>query len=135
MDSWNLIFDLVLLLLSALVLGAVAEQLKQSAIVGFLLAGMLLGPNALQWVQSDSEVEIFAELGVALLLFAIGLDASDNTDQWLGSIRVIDNGFTSSSGSGGAGPRRYDTAFGKTIHYEFLDSTDDARAEVRVSVR
>lgn len=68
-------------------------------------------------------------------LFAIGLDASDNTDQWLGSIRVIDNGFTSSSGSGGAGPRRYDTAFGKTIHYEFLDSTDDARAEVRVSVR
>jgi len=76
MDSWSVIFDLVLLLLAALVLGAAAERLRQSAIVGFLLAGMLLGPNALQWVRSDSEVEILAELGVALLLFAIGLEFS-----------------------------------------------------------
>ena len=76
MNSWSVVVDLVLLLLAALVLGAIAERLRQSAIVGFLLAGMLLGPNALQWVSSESEVEILAELGVALLLFAIGLEFS-----------------------------------------------------------
>ena len=54
MDSWSVLADLVLLLLAALVLGAIAERLRQSAIVGFLLAGMLLGPNALQWVSSES---------------------------------------------------------------------------------
>lgn len=76
MDGWSVIFDVALLLLAALVLGAIAERLRQSAIVGFLLAGMLLGPNVLQLVRSDSEVEILAELGVALLLFAIGLEFS-----------------------------------------------------------
>lgn len=76
MDSWGFVFDLVLLLLAALVLGALAEKLRQSSIVGFLLAGMLLGPNALGWVRNDTEVEILAELGVALLLFAIGLEFS-----------------------------------------------------------
>lgn len=76
MASWDVILDLVLLLLTALVLGAFAEKLRQSAIVGFLLAGMLLGPNALRFVRNDSEVEILAELGVALLLFAIGLEFS-----------------------------------------------------------
>lgn len=76
MDSWGVIFDLVLLLLAALVLGALAEKLRQSSIVGFLLAGMLLGPNALGLVRNDAEVEILAELGVALLLFAIGLEFS-----------------------------------------------------------
>ncbi len=60
MDSWSVLVDLVLLLLAALVLGAIAERLRQSAIVGFLLAGMLLGPNALQCVSSQSEVEILA---------------------------------------------------------------------------
>ena len=76
MDSWAVLVDLGILLLAALVLGAVAERLRQSAIVGFLLGGMLLGPNALQWVRSESEVEMLAELGVALLLFAIGLEFS-----------------------------------------------------------
>ncbi|MCB9891942.1 MAG: cation:proton antiporter [Planctomycetes bacterium] len=65
-----------MLLATALVLGALAEKLRQSAIVGFLLAGMLLGPNVFGFVRNDAEVGILAELGVALLLFAIGLEFS-----------------------------------------------------------
>lgn len=76
MDLWNLLFDILILLLTALVLGVVCERLRQSPILGYLAAGTLLGPNALQFVSSSSEVSVLAELGVALLLFTVGLEFS-----------------------------------------------------------
>ena len=76
MDNWSVIVDLTMLLGAALVLGALCERYRQSAIVGYLVAGMLLGPNAFQVISNSAEVELFAELGVALLLFAIGLEFS-----------------------------------------------------------
>ena len=76
MDSWSVIVDLTVLLSAALVLGALCERFRQSAIVGYLIAGMLLGPNAFQVLSNSAEVELLAELGVALLLFAIGLEFS-----------------------------------------------------------
>ncbi|HUU29164.1 MAG TPA: cation:proton antiporter [archaeon] len=76
MDAWTWLLDTLILLSAALVLGSVAEQLKQNAIVGYLLAGMLVGPNALGWVGSREEVNVIAELGVTLLLFTIGLEFS-----------------------------------------------------------
>jgi CPA2 family monovalent cation:H+ antiporter-2 len=44
--------------------------------VGYVLAGVLLGPNALHMINNHKEIEALAELGVALLLFAIGLEFS-----------------------------------------------------------
>jgi CPA2 family monovalent cation:H+ antiporter-2 len=76
MDLWSVLFDILILLLTALVLGAVCERLRQSAILGYLAAGTLLGPNALQFITSSSEVSGLAELGVAMLLFTIGLEFS-----------------------------------------------------------
>ncbi|MCZ6837168.1 MAG: cation:proton antiporter [Planctomycetota bacterium] len=73
---WQLLFDLVVLLTAAMVLGAIAERLKQSALLGYLLAGTLLGPNTLGLIGQQTEVEVLAELGVALLLFTIGLEFS-----------------------------------------------------------
>ncbi len=76
MGPWSILVDLTVLLSAALVAGALCERFRQSAIVGYLLAGMLLGPNVLQVISSSAEVEFLAELGVALLLFAIGLEFS-----------------------------------------------------------
>ena len=76
MDLWSVLFDVLILLLTALVLGVVCERLRQSPILGYLAAGTLLGPNALQFISSASEVSALAELGVALLLFTIGLEFS-----------------------------------------------------------
>ena len=89
MGNWAVLHDLVLLLLASLVFGAVAERLRQSAIVGFLLAGMILGPNVLGLVRSDAEVALIAELGVALLLFAIGLEFSWKRLRGLGAPSLI----------------------------------------------
>ncbi|PCI10205.1 sodium:proton exchanger [bacterium] len=76
MDMWGVLFDILILLMAALVLGAVCERLKQSPILGYLVAGTILGPNALGFVASAEEVTTLAELGVALLLFTIGLEFS-----------------------------------------------------------
>lgn len=76
MESWQLLLDIVTLLAAALVLGAICARLRQSALIGYLLAGTLLGPNALNVVKSEKAVESIAELGVALLLFGLGLEFS-----------------------------------------------------------
>lgn len=76
MDLWLLLLDAVVLLAAALVLGALMEALRQSAVVGYLLAGTLVGPGVLGLVGSQSAVSLIAELGVALLLFSIGLEFS-----------------------------------------------------------
>jgi CPA2 family monovalent cation:H+ antiporter-2 len=72
MDLWYFIMELVMLLGSAFLLGALAQRFNQSPIVGYLLAGTIVGPllfNAEAVTQS-------AELGVSLLLFSIGLEFS-----------------------------------------------------------
>ncbi len=76
MDTWSVILDVLILLLTAIVLGSLFERLKQSAILGYLIAGTLLGPNALNLMANHEEVAAIAELGVALLLFTIGLEFS-----------------------------------------------------------
>ncbi|MEN0109789.1 MAG: cation:proton antiporter, partial [Planctomycetota bacterium] len=73
-DAWTPLRDVILLLLVAMLCGAVAERLRQSVIVGYLLAGTLVGPNVLGWISQQQEIFAIAELGVALLLFAIGLE-------------------------------------------------------------
>jgi CPA2 family monovalent cation:H+ antiporter-2 len=74
MDQWSVIIDLTVLLGAALVLGALCERYRQSAVVRYLIAGMLLGPNALQLISNSMEVELPAALGVALLFFTIDLE-------------------------------------------------------------
>jgi len=73
---WTALLDVLILLLAAMLLGSLCERLKQSALLGYLLAGTLLGPNALDWMPNHTAVATIAELGIALLLFTIGLEFS-----------------------------------------------------------
>jgi Kef-type K+ transport system membrane component KefB len=73
---WDALRDVLLLLLVALLLGTIAERLRQSVIVGYLIAGTVVGPNVLGWISKQQEIYYIAELGVALLLFVIGLEFS-----------------------------------------------------------
>ena len=77
MDIWQLLFEIVALLAGALILGGVFARFGQSPLVGYLIAGMLLGgPGSIQLVKSEQEIEVIAELGVSLLLFSLGLEFS-----------------------------------------------------------
>jgi len=61
-------------LLGAKLLGEIAERLGQPAVLGELLAGVLLGPSVLGLVPLTSGVLLLAEVGVILLLFEVGLE-------------------------------------------------------------
>ncbi|MFT6363086.1 MAG: CPA2 family monovalent cation:H+ antiporter-2, partial [Planctomycetota bacterium] len=76
MSIWEALADILILLSAGFLFGAICQRLKQSAVVGYLLAGLLLGPNSFNLVSSQEEVQQLAELGVSLLLFAIGLEFS-----------------------------------------------------------
>lgn len=75
-EVWDVLVQLLVLLASALTIGMLFERFGQSAILGYLLAGMLLGPGVFDLVQEESGVPVIAELGVSMLLFAIGLEFS-----------------------------------------------------------
>src|SRR3954465_920258 len=61
-------------LLSAVVLVPLFQRLKLGGVLGYLAAGMLLGPWALNIVPDAENTLSFAEFGVALLLFLVGLE-------------------------------------------------------------
>ena len=56
MAFWEVLTDILILLAAALVLGAFFERIRQSAILGYLLAGLLLGPGTFGVVKGDEEV-------------------------------------------------------------------------------
>lgn len=53
--------------------GALAQLLRQPLIVAFIAIGILLGPSVFGIVAHSTEIELFARLGIALLLFVVGL--------------------------------------------------------------
>jgi CPA2 family monovalent cation:H+ antiporter-2 len=64
------------LLVAAAAIGYLCSRLHVVPIVGFLLAGVLIGPNALGLVRDQAVVELVAEVGIVLLLFTIGIEFS-----------------------------------------------------------
>jgi CPA2 family monovalent cation:H+ antiporter-2 len=72
----DLLRDLVLIYALAVVVAGVFSRLRVPPLVGFLVTGVLVGPHALGMVHGAHEVEILAEVGVVLLLFAIGIEFS-----------------------------------------------------------
>ena len=67
---------LALVILAALVCGIVMVRLRQPAIVGYILAGVILGPSGFGLVAEREQVGSLAELGVLMLLFVVGMELS-----------------------------------------------------------
>lgn len=71
--EFALLLNLSISLVAALVLGLVTERMRLSPIVGYLLAGILLGPQTPGFVANAEMASQFAEIGVVLLMFGVGL--------------------------------------------------------------
>jgi CPA2 family monovalent cation:H+ antiporter-2 len=76
MAEFEFLKSLVVILGLAGVIVYALDRVKVPSIVGFLAAGLLLGPSGLELIRDRHLVEIFAEIGVILLLFTIGLEFS-----------------------------------------------------------
>jgi CPA2 family monovalent cation:H+ antiporter-2 len=78
-EGIEILINLSLIFVLALVLGLITERLRMSPIVGYLLAGVALGPQTPGFSADPKMAAQFAEIGVVLLMFGVGLhfDLSD----------------------------------------------------------
>ena len=75
MEFRDLLLGLVLVWLAAKVAGEAMERVGQTAVLGELLAGVLIGPGVLGLVHESQALHALAELGVLILLFEVGLES------------------------------------------------------------
>ena len=76
MEEIHALQPVIILLLVGIVAVTLMRPLKMSPIVGYLLAGILIGPNGLGLIEESNTTHLLAELGVVFLLFDIGLHFS-----------------------------------------------------------
>lgn len=89
MHEGRLLIDLTLLVGMAIPIVALAHRLSAPPLVGFLVAGVLVGPNGFGLISATDEVEVLSELGVALLLFEVGLELSlSYVRQWARTVLI-----------------------------------------------
>lgn len=70
----SVLLALLIMLAAAKIMAEIFERLRQPAVVGEILAGIVIGPSLLNWVQPAECITILAEIGVIFLLFHIGLE-------------------------------------------------------------
>lgn len=75
-ESLPIFRDLLLLLLISVPIAFLFHRLRLPTIVGFMITGVLIGPYGLGLIKDAHAIELLAEIGVALLLFTIGLEFS-----------------------------------------------------------
>ena len=88
-----LLRDLVILVAVAIPVVLVAHRLRAPTVVGFLLTGIAIGPHGLGLIKQPDSVNALAEVGVVLLLFAVGLELSVSRVMRLGREVVVGGGL------------------------------------------
>jgi len=73
-ENAGVLLSLFIMLAFAKIMAEIFERLRQPAVVGEILAGVIIGPSLLGWVESSAIINILAEIGVIFLLFNVGLE-------------------------------------------------------------
>ncbi|TFG73074.1 MAG: cation:proton antiporter [Solirubrobacterales bacterium] len=85
----GIVADLAIILFAAKLGDELFKRIGQPAIVGEILAGLLIGPSVLGIVEPGETIEVFAELGVVFLLFWVGLETKLSDMREVGSTAAI----------------------------------------------
>ncbi len=89
MESLDIGLDLLIVLVTAIAGGMLARWLRLPVILGYLAGGIAVGPFGLGLVQETETISSLAEIGVVLLLFAIGLEFSLKELLRIGRIAIL----------------------------------------------
>ena len=85
----NVFAQVAALLVLAAALGFVGILLRQPLIVSFIAVGLIAGPSGLDLVHAEAEIELLSELGIAILLFLVGLKLDVNLIRSLGAVSLM----------------------------------------------
>ena len=69
----SIFVELSLIIIVVTLVSFVMKLLKQPIVVGYIASGVIVGPYALNILQGHSELELFSKIGIAILLFIVGL--------------------------------------------------------------
>ena len=87
--EFGIFTEFTLIFLVAVVVSWVMQLLRQPLIIGYLLSGIIAGPFALNLVQSQNTVSAFAQMGIAFLLFMVGLNLNPRVIKDIGRVSLI----------------------------------------------
>ena len=76
MESFEFLKNLAIIIVTAKVFGLIANKLKAPQVVGEIIAGLLIGPCVLGWVEQTEFLSRMAEIGVVLIMFGAGLETN-----------------------------------------------------------
>lgn len=85
----NPFYEFAIILSLAALFGAVGQILKQPLIVMFIALGILVGPSVLDLVKSKENIHLLAEIGIAILLFIVGLKLDLRIIQSVGKVALL----------------------------------------------
>lgn len=85
----HIFIELSFVLLIATVVAGLMQFFKQPLIIGHIVTGLLVGPYFLDLIHSNETIEIFSQLGIALLIFIIGLSLSPRVIKEVGKVSLI----------------------------------------------
>jgi Kef-type K+ transport system membrane component KefB len=91
-NDLQLLLNLGFIVITAATFAFVGKLIRMPTIVGYILAGIVLGP-VLHLVELDHSLELISELGIALLLFLVGLELSFAKVKDLGRVALILGGI------------------------------------------
>ncbi len=81
--------EIAVLLVLAAVVGFVGIILRQPLIVSFIAVGLIAGPSALDLVRSDAQISLLSQLGIAVLLFLVGIKLDVKLIRSLGAVSLL----------------------------------------------
>jgi predicted Kef-type K+ transport protein len=84
----NMFYEITALILVAAALGVLGLALRQPLVVSLLAAGILVGPSGLGLISSHTQIELLAHIGVALLLFVVGLKLDLHLIRTMGTVAL-----------------------------------------------
>lgn len=87
--SSEILLTLFVMFVSAKIGAELFERLKQPAVVGEILAGVIIGGSVLGWVAPSEFTSLLAEIGIVFLLFTVGLETKPSSILKVGKIAVI----------------------------------------------
>ena len=89
MVTEDLFISIVIILVSARILGEIAQRFHQPALVGEILAGIILGPSLLLIVVPNEDLVVLSELAVFFLMFLAGLEMHPEEIKRAGKSAII----------------------------------------------
>ena len=91
MHGIELVQDLAFVMAAAAVATVLCQKLRQPVVLGYIVAGIIIGPNTppLCFVTNEEEIKTLAELGVVLLMFSVGLHFSFRKLKEVGLVAIV----------------------------------------------